>query len=78
MQIYRSLQALCLKVMELDTKAFQSCGIEGLTISNSSLELGENVFSYCEDLISESMENSTLEIGTYSFYDCPAEENFAY
>lgn len=30
----------------LDEKAFQSCGIEGLTISNSSLELGENVFSY--------------------------------
>lgn len=57
------------KTMELDTKAFQSCGIEDLTISNSSLELGENVFSYCEDLISVSMENSTLEIGTYAFYD---------
>lgn len=53
----------------LDEKAFQSCGIEDLTISNSSLELGENVFSYCEDLISVSMENSTLEIGTYAFYD---------
>ncbi len=53
----------------LDEKAFQSCGIEDLTISKSSLELGENAFSYCEDLISVSMENSTLEIGTYAFYD---------
>ena len=53
----------------LDEKAFQSCGIEGLTISNSSLELGENVFSYCEDLATVSMDNSALEIGTYAFYD---------
>ena len=53
----------------LDEKAFQSCGIEGLTINKSSLELGENVFSYCEDLTSVSMDNSTLEIGTYAFYD---------
>lgn len=53
----------------LDEKAFQSCGIEGLTITNSSLELGENVFSYCEDLATVSMDNSTLEIGTYAFYD---------
>ena len=53
----------------LDEKAFQSCGIEGLTISNSSLELGENVFSYCEDLTTVSMDNSVLEIGTYAFYD---------
>ena len=27
------------------------------------------MFSYCEDLAIVSMDNSTLEIGTYAFYD---------
>lgn len=53
----------------LDEKAFQSCGIAELAINDSTLELGENVFSYCEDLAAVSMDNSTLEIGTYAFYD---------
>lgn len=53
----------------LDEKAYQSCGIETLTITNCNLEVGENVFSYCEDLAVVSMDNSTLEIGTYAFYD---------
>lgn len=53
----------------LDEKAFQSCGIAGLTINNSTLELGENVFSYCEDLATVTFDNSTVEIGTYAFYD---------
>ena len=53
----------------LDEKAFQSCGITGLTINDSTLELGENVFSYCEDLTAVSFDNSNTEIGTYAFYD---------
>lgn len=53
----------------LDEKAFQSCAIEELMISGSTMELGENVFSYCEDLAIVSMDNSTLEFGTYAFYD---------
>lgn len=53
----------------LDEKAFQSCGVESISISGSTLELGDNVFSYCEDLATVSMDNSTLEIGTYAFYD---------
>lgn len=53
----------------LDDKAFQSCGVGELIISGCSLKLGENVFSYCEDLATVSMDSSTLEIGTYAFYD---------
>lgn len=53
----------------LDDKAFQSCGIADLAISNSTLELGENVFSYCEELTAVSFDNSNTEIGTYAFYD---------
>ena len=53
----------------LDQKAFQACGIAGLTINNSTLELDENVFSYCEDLTIVTFDNNTVEIGTYAFYD---------
>lgn len=53
----------------LDEKAFQSCGIVELAINDSTLELEENVFSYCEDLTAVAFENSTVEIGTYAFYD---------
>lgn len=53
----------------LDEKAFQSCGIVDLTINDSTLELGENVFSYCEDLTAVAFDRSTVEIGTYAFYD---------
>ena len=53
----------------LNDKAFQSCGIGELSISTSTLEIGENAFSYCEDLVTVSADNSTLEIGTYAFYD---------
>lgn len=53
----------------LDEKAFQSCGIADLNINDSTLELGENVFSYCEDLTAVAFDSSTVEIGTYAFYD---------
>ena len=53
----------------LDEKAFQSCGIGDLNINDSTLELGENVFSYCEALTAVAFDSSTVEIGTYAFYD---------
>lgn len=53
----------------LDDKAFQSCGVGELIISGCTLELGKNIFSYCEDLVTITMDSSTLEIGTYAFYD---------
>lgn len=53
----------------LDDKAFQSCGVGELIISGCTLELGENIFSYCEDLVTITMDSSTLKIGKYAFYD---------
>lgn len=53
----------------LDDKAFQSCGVGELIISGCTLELDENIFSYCEDLVTITMDSSTLEIGKYAFYD---------
>lgn len=53
----------------LDDKAFQSCGVGELIINGCTLELGENIFSYCEDLVTITMDSSTLEIGKYAFYD---------
>ncbi len=53
----------------LDETAFQSCGIAGLTINESTLELGENVFSYCEDLAEITFDNSIVKIGSDAFYD---------
>lgn len=53
----------------IDEKAFQSCAAVGVSIKGSTLELGENSFSYCEDITTASFEQSILEIGTYAFYD---------
>ncbi len=53
----------------VDEKAFQSCAIANLEIKDSTLELDENSFSYCEDLATVLFTNSTLEVGTYAFYD---------
>lgn len=53
----------------LDDKGFQSCGIEELSISNCEIEIGENAFSYCDDLAGVNMVESSLEIGSYAFYD---------
>lgn len=36
--------------MELDTKAFQSCEAKKIVISACDLQVGENAFSYCDDV----------------------------
>ncbi len=53
----------------LDDKAFQSCAALNLTISESDLELGENAFSYCEDIENISFDESSVLVDTYAFYD---------
>lgn len=54
----------------LDKKAFQSCGVASLVINDSALEIEENAFSYCEDLVEVTFANCTMDIGSYAFYDC--------
>ena len=37
--------------------------------------MGDNAFSYCEDLADVIIGVGNTEIGTYSFYDCTSLEN---
>lgn len=62
----------------LEEKVFQACGIAELMINGSTLELEENVFSYCEDLTVVAFDNSTVEIGTYAFYDSGDDATVAF
>lgn len=61
--------------LDIDDKAFQSCGITALNISGSETVMGDNAFSYCEDLTDVIIGVGNTEIGTYSFYDCTSLEN---
>ena len=61
--------------LEVDDKAFQCCGAVTLNISGSETVLGENTFSYCEDLTDVFIGANNIEIGTYSFYDCSSLVN---
>ena len=53
----------------LNDKAFQSCAILQLIISDSTLEMDEYVFAYCEDVETVTFDNCTVEIGGHAFYD---------
>ena len=57
------------KTMELDNKAFASCGVKKIVITGCELVVGESAFSYCEDINEVSINNSNLEIDSYAFYD---------
>lgn len=61
--------------LDMDDKAFQCCGLLTLNISGSDTVMGENTFSYCEDLTDVTIGGGNMEIGTYSFYDCAALVN---
>ena len=56
--------------LNIDDKAFQSCGLITLNITESDTVMGENSFSYCENLRDVVIGVNNIEIGTYSFYDC--------
>lgn len=55
--------------MEIADNAFQSCEVEKLVISGCELSIGESAFSYCDDLSSIYISNSTVNIDEYAFYD---------
>lgn len=55
--------------MEIADNAFQSCEVEKLVISGCELNIGESAFSYCDDLSSIYISNSTVNIDEYAFYD---------
>lgn len=61
--------------MELDTKAFQSCEAEKIVITGCDMVIGENAFSYCEDVTEIYISGSNIEVETYAFYDTGKDMN---
>lgn len=61
--------------IEMDDKAFKSCGIVSLVINGSEVVLGEETFAYCEDLTEVVFGTNNVEIGSYAFYDCSTLTN---
>ena len=61
--------------LNIKDKAFQSCDLIALSIFGSDTVIGENSFSYCEDLTDVVIGENNTEIGTYSFYDCTSLVN---
>ena len=57
----------------IESKAFQSCAVQNVVIGRGELKIGDNAFSYCEDLASVEIKGSLLDVGDYAFYDCPDE-----
>ena len=57
----------------IDDNAFQSSSVQNVVIGRGNVELGDNAFSYCEDLVSVDIKGVLSDIGDYVFYDCPAE-----
>ena len=55
--------------LEIADNAFQSCEVEKLVISGCELNIGESAFSYCDDISSIYISNSTVNIDEYAFYD---------
>lgn len=57
----------------IDDKAFQSCSVENIVIGRGDIKIGDNAFSYCDNLINVDIRGSISKIGDYVFYDCPKE-----
>lgn len=55
--------------MEFDIKAFTSCSVEKLNVSDCELVVDEYAFSYCEDLEEINISNSAIEVENYAFYE---------
>ena len=64
--------------INIKDKAFQTCGVQKVVIGRGKVKLGDNAFSYCENLESVEIKGSSLKVGKYVFYDCPAELSISY
>lgn len=57
-------------VIVIGDKAFQSCGVESLTIAGKNVEIGKGAFAYCENLSSVTIGDGSLKVKDNAFYDC--------
>lgn len=53
-----------------DDRTFQYSSLESLTITGSKVDMGDSVFSSCEDLVTVSIDCDSVILGEYAFYSC--------
>ncbi|MCH5324999.1 MAG: leucine-rich repeat protein [Eubacterium sp.] len=56
--------------MEFDDRAFPYSSLNSLKISGGTLEMGDSVFSNCEDLTEVTIDCDNISIGEYAFMSC--------
>lgn len=53
-----------------DDRTFQYSSLESLTITGSKVEMGDSVFSNCEDLVAINIDCDAVILGEYAFFSC--------
>lgn len=56
--------------LSLDDRAFQYSSFDSLEITGSKVEMGESVFSSCEDLITVNIDCDLVTLDEYAFFGC--------
>ena len=54
----------------IEENAFQYSSLESLTIIGSMVDMGDSVFSSCEDLVTVNIDCDSVILGEYAFYSC--------
>ena len=56
--------------LTLDNRAFQYASLSSLSIGGSKVEMGDSVFSSCEDLTTVKIDCTSVTLGEYAFMSC--------
>jgi len=56
--------------LTFDDRTFQYSSLESLTITGSKVDMGDSVFSSCEDLVTVNIDCNSVILGEYAFYSC--------
>lgn len=56
--------------LTFDDRTFQYSSLESLTITGSKVDMGDSVFSGCEDLVTVNIDCDSVILGEYTFYSC--------
>lgn len=56
--------------VKFDDRAFQYSSLKTLNISGGTLELGDSIFSSCEDLTEVTINCNKISMGEYAFMSC--------
>ena len=65
-------------ITKIGNCAFESTGLQSITISNNVTIIGRNAFSNCQNLVSIEIPASIIKIDSRAFYDCNNLENVYY